>query len=335
VFNIFVLRYFWCGVKFLSISIVNIIKWFFIGLITTILIFPYHFCLGIYYLINKERRSSVGFIKPIIPTIMMFLSLATYFISVFIFTRWYVQNERIERMSEDLGDYTVIFEKEEEVVDEDDSADVDSDDEDNYDLDNNVYYYDLSYMDADFDYLLSINTDTVAYLKVNGTNISYPVVQASDNDFYLNHDINKRTTNVGWIFGDYRNNFETLGRNTIIYGHNLINKSMFGSLPWILKANWYNNENNRYIKMATKNQKIIWEVFSVYKIEPVVDYLKTGFGSDSEYYSWLSLMKSRSIHDFGVDLVANDRILTLSTCDDTGNMRVVLHAKMISVEDKY
>ena len=75
-------------------------------------------------------------------------------------------------------------------------------------------------------------------------------------------------------------------------------------------------------------------VFSVYKIDPVVDYLKTGFGSDSEYYSWLSLIKNRSIHDFGVDLDSNDRVLTLSTCDDTGNIRVVLHAKMISVENK-
>lgn len=322
-------KYFISGICFLVISVFNIIKWFFIGLLTSILIFPYYFGLGIYYLSSKERRNNIGFTKPVIPTIMMTLSLATYFISIFLLTRWFVQSKRIEKMSEGIVSSTVILESEE--------ADIsDYEDEDENVLENNSNnlddYSDSYYLNVDFDSLLNRNSDTVAWLKVYGTNINYPVVQSDDNEYYLNHDINKYTTNVGWIFGDYRSNFDTLEKNTIIYGHNLINKTMFGSLPKILNSSWYKNKNNHYIKMNTVNNKMVFKVFSVYKIDPVVDYLRTSFSSDDEYENWLNTLKNRSIYNFNESVSSEDKILTLSTCDDSGNKRVVLHAKLISIQ---
>lgn len=313
----------------MSKSFINFIKWFVIGLLTSIFIFPYYFFIGIYYLCNKKERRNLGFTKPIIPMIMMFLSLTTYFISIFIFTRWFVQNERIKKMSEGIIESTVILEREEALIDSEIVTDNDDiNDNSNQNLNNNyVYSYKI-----DFNTLLNRNSDTVAWLKVPGTNVNYPVVQSNDNEYYLNHDFNKYSTNVGWIFGDYRSNFENFEKNTIIYGHNLTNKTMFGSLPRALKSNWYKNKNNHLIEMDTINAKSVWKVFSIYKIEPVTDYLRTTFYSKTEYEEWLNLMKNRSIYNFDESLSADAQILTLSTCDDSGNNRVVIQAKLVSVE---
>lgn len=314
------------GVQSTIIAVAHLIKWFILGVFTVILVFPYYFIIGIICIFNKKKRKEIGFKKPLIPTIIMILSLTTYFISIFIFTRWFVQNERIKKMSESIIEATIILQEEEEQ----NGGALD-------DPNDNSSYSDYSYLgsiDADFNTLLSINSDIVAWIKVNGTYINYPVVQSSDNEYYLNHDINKYSTNVGWIFGDYRDNFDTFGRNTIIYGHNLTNKTMFGSLPWVLRSSWYKNEENYNIQMATVSSKLVWKVFSVYKIDPVTDYLRTSFYSTNDYQEWLDLITGRSVYDFGVDVGTDDKILTLSTCDDTGNYRVVLHAKLVSMINK-
>ena len=325
---IFIFKNFIYGIKFLTTYFFLLIKWFVIGFFTCILIFPYYFCIGIYYLFNKKKRIELGFSKPVIPIFIMILSLATYFISIFIFTRWFVQSQRIKKMSEDIIESTIILEKIEDDIDIN-SSDISLDN--NVINDNNNFdsSYDYSF-NVDFNSLLNRNPDTVAWLKVDGTNINYPVVQTNDNEYYLNHDINKYSTNVGWIFGDYRSDFSNFEKNTIIYGHNLTNKTMFGSLPKVLRSSWYKKQENHFITLNTKDAIIIWKVFSIYKIEPVTDYLRTNFYSNEEYNEWLILMKNRSVYNFGEDIDVDDKILTLSTCDDTGDNRVVLQAKMIS-----
>ena len=72
-------KYFISGIQFVGFCVFCIIKWFIMGLLTSILIFPYYFGMGIYCLSSKERRKSLGFSKPLIPTIMMILSLTTYY----------------------------------------------------------------------------------------------------------------------------------------------------------------------------------------------------------------------------------------------------------------
>lgn len=301
----------------------NIIRWFGIGLITTLSIFPYYIYLGIYCIVSKKKREDVGFDKPLIPIIMMILSLSVYFVSIFILTRWFVQNERIKRMSDTIIDSYDI-----------DDADLDNGQIDNEFADDVISNNDISFIDVNFDNLLNRNPDTVGWIVVNGTYINYPIVQSGDNSYYLEHDFNKYGTNVGWIFADYRSNFESFGYNTIVYGHNLINKTMFGSLPRVLKKSWYSNKNNQYIKTSSLNSKAVWQVFSVYEIEPVTDYLRTGFGSESDFYAWEKKMKRRSVYDFNIDIEKTDKVITLSTCNDVGNKRVVLHAKLINIEYK-
>ena len=183
---------------------------------------------------------------------------------------------------------------------------------------------------VNFNKLKEQNNDSVAWLKVNNTNVEYPVVKTENNSFYLNHSFDKSTNSAGWIFADYRNKFDGTDKNIIIYGHNVRDGSMFGSMKNILKSDWYNNEENTSIILNTENEKCIYKVFSIYQVESEDYYIKTEFKNDSEYEQFIKTIKTRSIKDFNVDISKNDNILTLSTCANNNKYRVVLHAKKIN-----
>ncbi len=175
--------------------------------------------------------------------------------------------------------------------------------------------------------LKETNDDTVAWLTVNNTTVNYPVVQSINNSYYLTHDFNKNSNTLGWVFMDYRNNKEELDQNTIVYGHNIAKgKIMFGDLAKTLNASWYKKEANQYITFNTQNQDMTWRIFSIYKIENTNDYLYNTFDTQEEFLEFANKMKDRSIYNFGVDLKENDKILTLSTCQNSGKNRLVIHA---------
>ena len=180
---------------------------------------------------------------------------------------------------------------------------------------------------VDFNKLKEQNNETVAWVKVNNTNVEYPVVRASDNSFYLNHSFDKSPNLAGWIFADYRNKFDNTDKNIIIYGHNMRDNSMFGSLKNILNSDWYDNEENTDITLYTENEKSIYKVFSIYKIETEDYYIKTEFSNDNEFEKFIETLKKRSIKDFNIDVSKEDSILTLSTCANNNKYRIVLHAK--------
>ena len=183
--------------------------------------------------------------------------------------------------------------------------------------------------DIDFASLKAENPDTVAFLKVKGTDIEYVVVKGADNDYYLKKDFNKNYNSAGWIFADYRNKFDGTDKNLIIYGHNMIDGSMFGTLKNILKPEWYENPENSEIFLITEQGIFKYQTFSVYSIEAEDYYINTNFNNDEEYTLFLDEIKSRSDYDFGIDLTKDDQILTLSSCIGYGSSRVVLHAKLI------
>ena len=192
-----------------------------------------------------------------------------------------------------------------------------------------AYYINYSQI---FDELLKKNSDTVGYLSVNNTKINYPVVQASTNSYYLNRDFNKRKNSMGWIFMDYRNDAKELNKNTIIYGHNIKQGIMFGTLKYALNSSWYKKESNQVITFNTPTKNMKWRIFSIYRIPATEDYLKTEFESDEEYMEFLNMLKNRSINNFNVELNESSKILTLSTCF-SHTTRHVVHAVLESEED--
>lgn len=179
----------------------------------------------------------------------------------------------------------------------------------------------------DWNSLKSKNPDTIAYLKVNNTNIDYVVVKGKNNSYYLNHNFNKEYNISGWIFMDYRNNLEE-DKNIIIYGHNTIDYSMFGSLKKTLEENWYSNKDNLKIDLVTESGLKTYRIFSIYTIKKENNYIQTQFKDDNEFSNFLKEMKKRSIYDFNIDVQKEDHILTLSTCANNGTKRVVVHAKL-------
>lgn len=304
---------------------IDLCRWFFLGLKTVITLIPRYFIIGIICIINPKRGKEVKYKgKPIIPIIMLCLTLLTYFICVFIVSRWYVQKLKINYLTNDIIANTEILEQESVGIIN----------KENYSPSYDDKYANISFMSVNFQELLEKNSETVGWIKVNNTNVNYSVVQHNDNSYYLKHDFNKNYNFNGWVYGDYRDNFQYFGTNTIIYAHNMTNRTMFGSLVWCLKDSWYTNKDNHYIKLSTPYSNTVWRIFSIYTIVPEVYYLKTYFDSTEEHQEFLNNIKSRSIYDFNLDeeLTPDNKILTLSTCTDDGTKRIVIHAMMVRAE---
>lgn len=173
------------------------------------------------------------------------------------------------------------------------------------------------------------NDEIVGYLKIEGTNIDCAVVQAADNEFYLNHDIGKRESVAGSVFMDYENAPGELDKNTVIYGHNMRDGSMFHNMRYYASKAYF--EAHPRVMLTTIYEETEWEIFSFYSTDTDFYYIQTGFDSAVEFLSLAYAMKEKSMYDTGVTVDVNDKILTLSTCtnlpDDT---RYVLNAKLVS-----
>lgn len=265
---------------------------------------------------GKNSTNDKGILSKILLFIRIICIIVIIVCLVYII-RWYMENKKNADMLNEITENSV---KDTMVIQLPPSVTEDGKKEEPV----KIQVYEL-----DFDKLFGVNKNTVGWITVPGTSINYPVAQAQDNSFYLNHSFDKSKNTAGWIFADYRNKFDGTDKNIIIYGHNRVDSSMFATLKNTQKANWYNNSNNKYISFVTPSGTQVYETFSVYTIQMESYYLQTEFNSDIEYLNFLNTLKSRSVHDFGTKLSADDKIITLSTCDSTGKSRVILHAKKI------
>ncbi len=181
----------------------------------------------------------------------------------------------------------------------------------------------------DFSKLLETNSDTVAWIHVNNTDVDFPVVKTKDNDFYLKHNFNKQYNSAGWIFADYRNKFDDTDKNIIIYGHNRRNGSMFSTLNNILEKKWYTNPENQYVTMYTPTKNYIYQVFSVYKINANNFDSRNEFSSDEDFQKFIDNALNKSIYNFNINVSKDDDLLTLYTCANNTQYRIILQAKKI------
>ena len=274
----------------------------------------------------KRRKIKIKW-KNIIPILIIITSIITLLISIFNIIKWKIDSDKtnyeITNIQENINveeiqdtENTEIIEPVIEVPKENPYWD----------------YINMNMINVDFNGLKRTNPDVVGWLKVNGTNINYPFVQSSDNDYYLTHSFNKSYNGAGWVFLDYRNN-GTNNKNTIIYAHGRSNKTMFGTLKNVLNNGWLNNTNNYVIKISTETENSLWQIFSVYRIPTTSDYLQTNFNDETEYQNFLDMIKDRSSHNFETNVASTDNILTLSTCYNNSD-KMVVHAKLIKRENK-
>ena len=179
-----------------------------------------------------------------------------------------------------------------------------------------------------------INNETVGYLIVKNTNISYPVVKHSDNNYYLKRDFYKKKSGMGWVFMDYRNNPKEFNDNTIIYAHSMLNGTMFGTLKKVLNSTWRSNEDNLIINYDTENGSYKFKIFSIYKVDYTTDYLQNSFDSETEMNDFIKMIRDRSIFKTKDTVKYGDKILTLSTCTGNNNRRLVVHAVLLKEGEK-
>ena len=270
---------------------------------------------------RRRRRIKIRWV-----VVLLFIFIGTLSFSLYKIFNWNVDNKKTSDITKKIEEVTEVVEIEdtpntEKVNEEEDK--------------NNPYWYYVNFplIDVDINTLKGVNSDTVGWINVNNTNINYPFVHTTDNDYYLNHSFDKSYNEAGWLFLDFRNNGNFSDRNNIIYGHSRLDKTMFGSLSRVLKSEWYNNKDNHIIRISLEEENTLWQIFSVYKIKTETYYITTNFNSDNEYIDFLDTIKNRSLYDFSVNLTKDDKILTLSTCySDTE--RTVVHARLIKKSSK-
>jgi len=274
---------------------------------------------------KKKRRFKW---KNILILLFIIFCLTFLILSIKDVINWKLDSKKIEQQVEKIEDIVIV-----EEVTESENTEIIKQTDEISETDPYWDYINQSLINVNFEELKKINSNTKGWLQVNGTNINYPFVQVNDNKYYLTHSFDKSYNGTGWVFLDYRNNINELSKNTIIYAHGRLDKTMFGSLKNILKNGWLNNTENYIIKLSTEKENTLWQVFSVYHIPTTSDYIKVSFNSNEEFTSWYNLLLNRSAYNFNTNVSENDSILTLSTCYNNDE-KVVLHAKLIKKETR-
>ena len=178
---------------------------------------------------HPKKRRKLRFRKWVIFVFLIFF-LTIFIFSIIKITSWFFDNNKTNNLTDDIIETTKIKEIEDnentEIINPPKS------------LDNDYWnYIKMNLLEVDFTELLNKNPDTVAWIQVKGTNINYPVVQTTNNTYYLNHAFDKTSNEAGWVFMDYRNDSINFDSNTILYAHSRINGTMFGSLKNIFNSN--------------------------------------------------------------------------------------------------
>lgn len=271
------------------------------------------------------KKKNKFILKKRIKVVILFILIMLFIFSCFKISLWKKDGNITKKIEKDI---VKDVKPEEKRSNEKNTEIVNPPDDKNDDYWN---YIKMDMLSINFNELKSKNKDTVGWIKVQGTNINYPVVQTTNNTYYLNHSYDRSSNKAGWVFADYRNDFNKFDKNTIIYAHGRVDETMFGSLRNILKSDWYNKDNH-IIKFSTPNKNTLWQVFSIYIIKAESYYITTKFNSNEAFNEFVNTLKNRSKVLFNTSVSGSDKIITLSTCKDSKGNRIVMHAKLIKIE---
>lgn len=159
--------------------------------------------------------------------------------------------------------------------------------------------------------LKSINSDYKMWIQIENTNINYPVVQGSDNDYYLKHNFRKESNISGTVFVESANDIDN-DKNIILYGHNMRNGTMFNNITNYKEESFFNEDNK--ISIIMNNTLYEYEVFSVYVKNVSEVNLAIGFANEDEFINYAYNEAEESLYKKDVDFSAEDNLITLVTC---------------------
>lgn len=263
--------------------------------------------------LNNHKNKGLN-IKKFILNILALICVCAIIFSLYNIFSWYNENKKSKDILEEIQENISIATEEVKIKD----------------TTIKKFHY-------DFSNILLKNPETIGWISVPNTKINYPVVQTTNNETYLDHSFDKSNNSAGWIFADYNCNLKNANvssnnpSNTILYGHNRKDLSMFGSLKNLLEDNWFDKEENKYINFSTLDETHVYQIFSVFvcNSENVSDYIKTNFSSNENFKNYLKQLKIMTYTKFDTDITNTNKILTLYTCYGMNNQRLLVCAALI------
>lgn len=180
----------------------------------------------------------------------------------------------------------------------------------------------------DFSYLRTVNEDLVAWITAEGLPIDLPVVQGEDNDYYLTHRFDRELNRLGTLFVDMHNSPDFSDKNTVIYGHNMNDGSMFASLVNYKSQDFYNNFPT--IDLFTLQGDYTIEIFAGQLADANNPFIQFDFKDDMDFMTYVTYLKVISTFESPVEVSTEDQIITLSTCtEDFNNARYVIYGRLV------
>ena len=186
-----------------------------------------------------------------------------------------------------------------------------------------VIYCDPVY---DFGQLHEQNEDIYAWIVVPGTQVDYPLLQSETDNYYLDYNLDHSKGYPGCIYTNQCNRKDFSDYNTVLYGHNMKNLSMFGSLKKYKTEDFY--KDHQFFTIYTSECAYRYQIFAYYDVPETDEVYTVGFAPDETFQKFIDKMKQKSYDDTGVNVTKDDHIMTLSTCSTTGK-RFVVHAVRI------
>lgn len=180
------------------------------------------------------------------------------------------------------------------------------------------------------------NTDVKGWIRIENTNINYPLLQTTDNDYYLTHNYKKENSSYGSIFINHKSNIKDNNSNTIIYGHNMKNNQMFTDLLKYEDKQFY--EEHPTIKIVTDENEEEYEIIYTFKSRVFYQdeknvfryYQYYNFENENKYNEYINNCKEIQLYDTGKTATYGERLITLITCEySQENGRMVIVAKKI------
>lgn len=184
---------------------------------------------------------------------------------------------------------------------------------------------------VDFVKLKEINSEVVGWIRFEEPAIiNYPVVQGEDNSKYLKTTFEGKRNSSGAIFMDMQNRADFSDRNTFVYGHNMKNGSMFGRLRKY-KSGEYLQEHPYFYIYTPDGKESTYQIFSVTVVDDVSKSYEKMYADDGEFLSYIDYIKNLSLYDTGVEVDADAKIVSLSTCTNVSeDERLLLHAVKVN-----
>lgn len=188
-------------------------------------------------------------------------------------------------------------------------------------------------LDIDFQKLEEINSDLVGWIYYAPLEISYPIVRGNDNEHYTHYTFEQEKNSSGAIFMDFLNRTDLTDYNTIVYGHNMRNGTMFGSLKKLLSDTSY-LEEDPYFYVFTEDKAYMYEIASVYITNEASDTYNL-IGTEEDQKAYIDYILEASTWIWDKEITSQDKIMTLSTCHGLHSTnRTVVHGVLFASEDR-